>query len=99
MEIYFRNNYFIPLSIFSNRNLSILESLVKFLKERHSLTFADISILLNRDQRTIWTVYHRVKIKDKLTAIENNAADEDAAADENENTELDDNLNKIIMVH
>ncbi|MBI5392278.1 hypothetical protein HZA96_00275 [Candidatus Woesearchaeota archaeon] len=64
-----KNNYFIPLSIFSNRKLSILESLVKYLKERNYLTLAEISTLLNRDQRTIWTVYNRVKIKDKLVMV------------------------------
>jgi len=44
---------FIPL-IFS-KDLSVLESVVKFLKQNKNLNFSGISRLLNRNQKTIWT--------------------------------------------
>jgi len=49
---------FIPVSIFSNRKLSALEALVSYLKDL-GLSYRQISVLLNRDERTIWTVYKR----------------------------------------
>lgn len=55
----------IPTSIFKDRSLAILETIVKFLKEKHNLTYHEIAILINRDDRTIWTVYHRAKKKQK----------------------------------
>ena len=44
-------------SIFHNNKLTIFESLVKYLKQEKSFNFHEISILLNRDERNIWTVY------------------------------------------
>lgn len=55
----------IPVSIFSNPNLGILESTVKYLKENHSMAFAEIAKILNRDQRTIWTSYNSSTKKSK----------------------------------
>lgn len=55
----------IPISIFRNLHLSILENLTTYLKDRLSLTYHQISILLNRDDRTIWTVYHRALKKNE----------------------------------
>lgn len=52
----------IPLSAFKNSRLSILESLVSFLKESN-LTYADIARIIGRDQRTVWTVHARFKNK------------------------------------
>jgi len=46
----------LPLSIFS-KELSTLESIVVYLKQFYS--YAQISRLLNKDQRTIWTIYQR----------------------------------------
>ena len=51
--------YPIPLSIFKERRLSALESVVKFLKENYNLRYHQIAKLLNRDDRTIWTVYNK----------------------------------------
>lgn len=56
----------IPMEIIKNRNLSILESIVKFLKEARNLTYHEIAVLLNRDDRTIWTVYSRARKKELL---------------------------------
>jgi len=52
----------IPLSIFRNRKLSILEALVHFLRNL-DMKYSEIARLLNKDQRTIWTVYSRAKNK------------------------------------
>jgi len=54
---------FIPINIFKKRKLSVLEALVSYLKEEYNLNYNQISILLNRDQRNIWTVYNRAKKK------------------------------------
>ena len=53
----------IPSEIFRNRDLAVLESLVKYLRESLGLSYAEIASLLNRDDRTIWTVYSRAKKK------------------------------------
>ena len=50
-----------PVSGLRDRNYSVLESIVKFLKKKFTLT--EISLLLKRDVRTIWTVNERVKKK------------------------------------
>jgi hypothetical protein len=55
--------FFIPLSIIKERKLSILESITEYLKEQCSLRYCKIAVLLNRDDRTIWTVYKRAKKK------------------------------------
>jgi len=58
----------IPLSIFKDRSLSILESLAEYLKEELNLRYCKIAVLLNKDQRTIWTVYNRAKKKRRRNA-------------------------------
>lgn len=62
-----QSKFFIPVSILSDRKLSILESVVTYLKEEHELSFSEIAIILNRDQRNIWTACSRAlkKIKNK----------------------------------
>ncbi len=50
--------YNIPLSFFA-KDTSILETAVYYLKKNHDLTLHQIAILLQRDDRTIWTIYHR----------------------------------------
>jgi len=54
---------FVPLSIFEDRRLSVLEVLVEYLKEKRHLTFHQIAVMTNRDDRTIWTCYDRAKKK------------------------------------
>jgi hypothetical protein len=49
----------IPLSIVCDRKVSIFETIVEYLKEHYGLTYHEIAVLLNRDDRTIWTVYNR----------------------------------------
>ncbi len=51
------HNLNVKTSVFHNNDLTIFESLVKYLKEEKSFNFHEISLLLNRDERNIWTVY------------------------------------------
>ena len=55
----------VPVSIFANRELSALENLVLYLKEKLELSYRQISVLLNRNERTIWTVYQRARQKNE----------------------------------
>lgn len=62
-------NIEIPSSIYQNKEISTLETTVKYLKENLNLKYSQISALLNRDERTIWATYHNSlkKTKSKLT--------------------------------
>ncbi len=62
----------LPISIFNNRELSCLETIVKYLKEEVKLRFHEIALLLNRNDRTIWTTYNNAikKRKEKLLVRE-----------------------------
>ena len=55
--------YFIPVSILKDRNLSVLENIVSYLKDTFGLAYHKIAVLLNRNDRTIWTVYQRARKK------------------------------------
>ena len=57
--------YSIPVSILQDRNLSVLENIVSYLKDNFGLAYHKIALLLNRDDRTIWTVYQRARKKRK----------------------------------
>ena len=59
------SKYNIPISILSDRRFSILELVASYLKENYDLNYHQIALILSRDQRTIWTVYNRVKKKRK----------------------------------
>ncbi|MBI5804067.1 Ig-like domain repeat protein, partial [Candidatus Pacearchaeota archaeon] len=48
----------LPASIFEDRRLTPLESVVVYLKEKE-LRYSEISKLLNRDQRNIWAIYSK----------------------------------------
>ena len=52
----------LPIFIF-NSSLSALETIVKYLKEEHNLSYVEISRLLNRSNKTIWITYQRAKKK------------------------------------
>jgi len=49
---------FIPISIFKNRKLTILEAMIVYLKDK-GMKYVEIAELLGRDQRNIWTIYNR----------------------------------------
>ncbi len=53
----------IPLFIFRDRRVAGLECMVEYLHDVKKLSFHEISVLFNRDDRTIWTVYSRAKKK------------------------------------
>lgn len=58
-----RDELAIPLSIFEKANCTAFEAIVQYLHEEKHLRLSDIAKLLERDPRTIWTVYERVKKK------------------------------------
>lgn len=53
----------IPAHVLRDRKLSALESIIEYLKEIRKLNYHEISVLLNRDERNIWTMYNRAKKK------------------------------------
>jgi hypothetical protein len=53
----------LPITIFTNRKLGMLESAVVYLSEEKKLSFNQIAKLLNRDNRTIWSTYHKARGK------------------------------------
>jgi hypothetical protein len=52
----------IPLSTLTDNRLTILESIILYLKKKE-FKFSEIAKLLGRDQRNIWTIYSRMKNK------------------------------------
>jgi DNA-directed RNA polymerase specialized sigma24 family protein len=52
--------------IFKNKELTIFESIISYLREKE-IRYSEIARLLNRDQRNIWTIYSRAgkKMKEK----------------------------------
>ena len=54
----------IPLTIFT-KDLSILEALVTYLRDKKEMRGSKIASLINKSTSTIWTVYNRAKAKDK----------------------------------
>lgn len=53
------SRYFVPVNVFVNRKLSVLEAIVSYLRERYKLRYSEIAVLLNRDERNVWSVYQR----------------------------------------
>ena len=65
----------LPLSVFSTKKLSVLEIVVKYLKENKEMRYSDIARLLNRDQRTIWVTYDNSLKKSKKKLSDKGGAD------------------------
>ena len=57
--------YSIPVKVLQDRKLSVLENIASYLKDTFGLNYHSVAVLLNRDDRTIWTVYQRGKKKRK----------------------------------
>lgn len=57
------SKFYIDLNIFRNTNLSPSEAIVMFLKDSEKLSFREISKILERDERNIWTLYNRARKK------------------------------------
>lgn len=53
------SKYNLPVSIISERKMSVLESITYYLRRNYDLSYHDVAELLKRDDRTIWTVYNR----------------------------------------
>ena len=60
-----RESILIPVSVLRNLNFTLLENIVVYLKENLRFNYHESAVLLQRDDRTIWTVYNRVKKKRK----------------------------------
>ena len=60
----------IPSDIFRDRTLAPLESISEYLKDKEGLSFHEIAVMLNRDDRTIWTCYNRAKKKHSAAEAE-----------------------------
>ena len=54
--------YAIPISVFKS-DLSILEAVVTYLKEHFKISYHQIGELIERNERTVWTVHDRAKKK------------------------------------
>lgn len=66
-EAFSKSQILIPTTIFCDRGLSFLESLVEYLKEQLNFSYHEIGMLTNRDERNIWTLYSRARRKrDKI---------------------------------
>ena len=52
----------VGISIFKNRNLTILEAIIVYLKEKE-MKYSEIAKLLDRDQKNIWTIYSKANKK------------------------------------
>ncbi len=57
------SNFLIPSFIFHDDRLSVLEAIVAYLKEKENLTYHEIGLIINRDERNVWTEYARSKKK------------------------------------
>lgn len=53
----------IPLAVLSDRTVSVLEAVVEYLHNKKSYSFHEIAVMLNRDDRTVWTCNNRAKKK------------------------------------
>jgi hypothetical protein len=51
---------FIPISVLNNRELTILESVINYLREK-DMKYSEIAKLINRDQRNVRTIYNKTK--------------------------------------
>jgi predicted transcriptional regulator len=59
---------FIPVEILKDRKVSVLEKIVEYLKDKRELSYHEIAVLLNRDDRTVWTCYNRASKKRKAAS-------------------------------
>ncbi|MBU1204523.1 MAG: hypothetical protein KKE93_01305 [Nanoarchaeota archaeon] len=57
-----KEQVFFPVSVL-NKKLTILESVVKYLKEEKEFSLRKISEVIGRDERNIWHIYNRTKEK------------------------------------
>lgn len=58
-----KDSILLPLSSLKDSKYTLLENIVSYLKDSLKLNYHKIAVLLHRDDRTIWTIYHRYKKK------------------------------------
>jgi len=63
-DVFKEEDILVDINIFSNK-LSPAEAIVKHLFENYDLNYHKIGILLNRDERGIWSTYSRANKKQK----------------------------------
>ena len=56
-----KSDILIPIHVLTNKKLSVLENITVHLKEERQLKLREIGKLLERSEKTIWTVYNRAK--------------------------------------
>ena len=66
------NNPRIPVSEIKDRVLGAQESIVVYLKDKCRLSYHEIGAALERNDRTIWTAYHRAKKKQEKRINDHN---------------------------
>lgn len=59
------SKHYFPCHLLQNKQWSVLENIVHYLKQAYHLSNSEIATLLNKDPRTIWTVIDRIKKKGK----------------------------------
>lgn len=67
-QLYHAEEASVPVEIFAKK-LSPSEAVCKFLKENRKKSFHEIAVLLDRDDRSVWTSYHRALQKQKSLFI------------------------------
>ena len=65
-KIELKESRFVPSSTFSDRRLSILESLVYYLRNK-KISNAEIAKMLDKDPRNVWTLHSRAVKKLKVS--------------------------------
>jgi len=58
-----RSKYIIPIQILEKGQLTCFEAITLYLKDNYDLSFKDLSTILHRNYKTVWTVYKRGKNK------------------------------------
>lgn len=67
-QLYNAEETSVPVEIFAKK-LSPSEAVCKFLKENRKKSFHEIGQILNRDDRSVWTSYHRAVRKQKSSLV------------------------------
>ncbi len=62
----------IPLSIFCEKKLGVLEALVKYLREEEGLTLKEIALIIKKDNKSLWVSYNNARKKVKKPFVELN---------------------------
>ena len=62
----------LPLEIFTDRTLGMLESLTWYMRERLGLHYTDIARIIRRDYSTVWTACTRARTKRRSACFAQN---------------------------